>query len=366
MMTRPQRLQRLGLAVGLALLALTSGAHAEAEPRVVSVPAGSFFVVQGVNVRNGNFAVTFATSANTESPSAVALHRVYNSKSTEQLGFGIGWGSRLANKVHFDIYSDLEIIESGTGSTTTYTMKRGSPGQEYMSNNSITKRFMTDAENNATRSKENLARAFVKSGQLTAMPTFEYKSLGPIPDGSVFEIEGGFKGNACTEGSEIRRNGERMRRVFGPKCGIEAEVYTLDGTLVNIVTRDGTTTREVTVERDPGTKLVTSVTDWDGKTTNFKYDARGRLIRQDNPNGSNQRFEYDDRDNMTAIVYLDDRRTTMTYDSEDRVVATTRRLGPTATFEYMKDPYNPKIDLTRVTQSQGDEKAVTVFKLLNE
>jgi len=156
-----------------------------------------------------------------------------------------------------------------------------------------------------------------------------------------------------------------MIRVFSGQCPIASETYTLQGALVGVESREGSSGTTFSVTRDSQSKLVTSATNKNGELTRFQYDAKNRLISQEFASGESQRFEYDSRDNMTAIIYLDDSKQTMTYDEQNRVVSVTPRRGPGARFEYLKDPYDPNISLTRVTITQDGKKEVAVFKLLN-
>jgi YD repeat-containing protein len=355
---------RRSLLLSCLLLPLTSLSWAEA-PKVVEVPAGSFYVVKGVNVRNGNFSVTFSTSKDDNDPSGIPFDRVYNSLSEHQSSYGLGWGTAMDNAVSFLDDGRLGIKENGTGDFTLYRLKGDSPGQEYVSTKATEQRYVTSAENSARASKEKLRQVLVKNGTIPDQGPIEPLSLGPIPNGSVFIIENGFKGDVCRERSEIRREGDRMIRVFGNQCPTVSETYTLQGALVHVESRQSRIGASLTTTRNPKTKLITSITDEKGKTTRFQYDAKKRLVRQDYPGGIWQGFEYDQRDNMTAILYLDGSKQTLSYDAKNRALSVIPRRGPSANFEYLQDPYDPSVSITRVTISEGDQKSVTVFKLLN-
>ncbi|KIF81691.1 DUF6531 domain-containing protein [Noviherbaspirillum autotrophicum] len=334
-------------------------------PKVVEIPDGSFYVVKGVNVRNGNFSITFKTSADNNDPSGIPFDRIYNSKSEHQGSYGLGWGTAMDNTVSFLTDGDLVIQENGTGAFTHYRLKDDSPGQAYVSTEAVNKRYLTEAENQARAAKEQLRQALVKKGTIPDQSPIEPLSLGPIPDRSVFVVEGAFKGDICRENSQIRREGDRMIRVFGNQCPTASETYTLKGALVHVESRQTRTGASLNVTRDPKTTLITSVTDEKGKVTRFRYDAKRRLVWQEFPSGETEKFEYDDHDNMTAIIYLDDSKQTIAYDAQDRVLSVTPRRGPAASFDYLPDPYDPSISITRVTISEGNQKEVVVFKLLN-
>lgn len=346
------------------LLALASSSWAKA-PEVIEVPADSFYVVKGVNIRNGNFSVTYKTSQDDNDPSGIPFDRVYNSRSEQQGSYGLGWGTAMDNAIVFLADGHLGIQENGAGAFTQYRLKDDSPGQEYLSEKAMLRRFEIQSENHARAPKKKLRQVLVKSDSIPDQDPIAPLSFEPIPNGSVFIVEGAFKGDVCRVGSEIRRKNDRMIRVFGDQCPTASETYTLQGALIHVESRQSLIGASLNVTRDIKTKLITSITDEKGKITRFQYDSKKRLVRQDYPAGISQRFEYDERDNMTAILYLDDSKQTMTYDAKDRVLSVIPRRGPSANFEYLQDPYDPSISITRVTISDGVQKSVTVFKLLN-
>ena len=334
-------------------------------PRVIEVPAESFYVVKGVNVRNGNFSVTYKTSQDSNDPSGIPFDRIYNSKSEHQGSFGLGWGTAMDNTIYFFSYGDLVIRENGTGAFTYYRLKDDSPGQEYVSTKAFNKRFLIEAENQATASMEHLRQLLVEAGEIPDKGPLELQSFEPPVDGSVFIVKNAFEGDVCREGSQIRRKGDRMIRVFGSQCPTASETYTLKGALISVESRQSRIGASLNVTRDPKTGLITAVTDEKGKVTRFKYDDKKRLVWHEYPSGETQKFEYDNRNNMTTIIYLDNSKQTITYDDQDRALSVTPRRGPAAHFEYLQDPYDPKIAITRVTLSEGNQKEVAVFKLLN-
>lgn len=343
--------------------AVTHSAWAEA-PKVIELASGDFYVVKGVNVRNGNFAVTYRTSQDDSDPSGIPFDRIYNSKSERQGSFGLGWGTAMDNAVSFLADGTLEIQENGSGARTSYRLLPHSPGQEYLEDEAIKRRYMTDSDNTVLAVKERLRKQLVKAKQIADEGPIELLSLGPIPDRAVFSVQNAFEGDVCREGSRIRREGERMIREFGAQCPTASETYTLGGALIGVQSRQNRIGASLTVTRDPKSALVTALTDEKGKVTRFKYDARKRLVHQEYPTGEKQTFEYDARDNMTTIIYVDDSKQRMTYDDQDRALSVSPRSGPAARFEYMPDPYDPAASITRVTLSEGEKKDVIVFKVL--
>lgn len=358
---------RPSLLLGCLSLALLGTAQAEAT-RVVDVPAGSFYVVNGVNVRNGNYSTTFSTLRDADDPAGEPFHRVYNSFSDYQSVYGLGWSTAMDSRITLAEYGDLglDLKENGVAATTQYVVQPGGPGSERTNamekgRMDIQMEYNFQVDRVAKRReivKTELYKEAVKRGELkpfseSAMRDPAYPSMGPvIPDGAVFVVKNTFQGDTCRGKSRIVRQGNNLIRTYPEGCGIARETYTLNGECIRV---DGKAGSALTTTKDPATGLVTSVRDEKGGVVQFQYDAKGRLVRESNPKGNAYGFEYDDHDNMTAIIYIDNTKSRMAYDSKNRVTLSAPRNRPVALFEYRKDPNNPGVSITHVTMTQGDE-----------
>lgn len=366
---------RPSLLLGCLSLALLGTAQAQA-PRVIDVPAGSFYVVNGVNVRNGNYSTTFSTLRDADDPAGEPFHRVYNSFSDYQSAYGLGWSTVMDSRITLVEYGDLALAlkENGVGATTEYAVQQGGSGSERSEEMEKRRRDIKLEYrfqfNQVARRKEiiktDLYKEAVKRGQLepfseSALREPPYPSMeSVIPDGAVFVARNASQGAVCREKSRVVRQGDNLVRTYPDGCGIARETYTLSGVCVRVDSRAG---GALTATKDPATGLVTSVQDEKGGMIRFQYDARGRLVREANPNGNAYGFEYDERDNMTAIVYIDNSRSRMVYDNKSRVTLSAPRNRSVATFEYRTDPDNPRISVTHVTLTQGDQKQEIDYRL---
>lgn len=360
---------RSSLLLGCLSFAMFSNAQAQAT-RVVDVPKGSFYVVNGVNVRNGNYSTTFSTLRDADDPAGEPFDRVYNSFSDHQGAYGLGWSTAMDSRIKLAEYSDdlaLDLKENGVAATTQYVVQAGGPGSERTkamekSRIDIRMEYKFQADRVAARreiAQTDLYKEAVKRGELkpfseSSMRDAAYPSMGSvIPEGAVFIAKNTFQGDTCRANSRILRQGNNLIRTYPQGCGIARETYTLNGECIRVDSQAGGT---LAVTKDATTGLVTSVRDERGGTIQFQYDAKGRLVRESNPKGNAFGFEYDDRDNMTAIIYIDNSKSRMVYDDKNRVTLSAPRNRPVATFAYRKDPDNPGISITHVTLTQGDQK----------
>ncbi|MCO5401589.1 RHS repeat domain-containing protein [Ralstonia soli] len=367
---------RPSLLLGCLSVAVLGTAQAEA-PRVIDVPAGSFYVVNGVNVRNGNYSTTFSTLRDADDPAGEPFHRVYNSFSDHQGAYGLGWSTVMDSRIELAEYSDdlaLDLKENGVAATTQYVVQPGGPGSgrtKAMEKGriDIQMEYKFQVHQVATRREmmqTDFYREAVKRGELkpfseSSMRDPAYPSMEPvIPEGAVFVAKNTFQGDTCRGKSRIVRQGGNLIRTYPEGCGIAREIYTLNGECIRVDNKAGDT---LTITKDPATRRVTSVRDEKGGTIRFQYDAKGRLVRESNPKGNAYGFEYDERDNMTAIIYIDNTKSRMAYDDKNRVTLSAPRNRPVARFEYRKDPSNPGISITHVKMTQGDQTEEVDYRL---
>ena len=78
----------------------------------------------GVNLKNGNFFISYTDVIVSGAGKPLEITRTYNSKSTEMGWFGFGWGSEF--ETHLKISADGSVIvqENGAGALTRFTPKR--------------------------------------------------------------------------------------------------------------------------------------------------------------------------------------------------------------------------------------------------
>ncbi|WP_159877639.1 RHS repeat domain-containing protein [Aquitalea denitrificans] len=367
---------RPSLLLGCLSLTLLGTALAEA-PNVIDVPEGSFYVVNGVNVRNGNYSTTFSTLRDADDPAGEPFKRVYNSFSTYQSVYGLGWATAMDSRITLTGNGDLALSlrEKGVGATTKYVVQPGAPGSK--SSMEMKKRLIDFESEYAYRFdqvakrreiiKTDAYKEMVKRGELkpfseSSLRDPAYPSMeSVIPDGAVFVATNAFQGDTCHEQGRIIRQGDHLVRSYPDGCAIAREIYTLDGVCTRVDSQAGGT---LAITKDPATGWVTSVEDKEkGGITQFQYDAKGRLVHEANPNGNAFGFEYDGHDNMTAIIYIDNTRSRMTYDDKNRVTLSAPRNRPVATFEYRTDPANSSIAVTHVKLTDGDQTQETDYRL---
>jgi RHS repeat-associated protein len=80
--------------------------------------------------------------------------------------------------------------------------------------------------------------------------------------------------------------------------------------------------------------LVTSITDEDGNTTGYSYDASGNLTSLIDPLGETSRFSYDTAGNRTGVVTPSGGSAQYAYDADGRVTSSTDTGGAVTSYAY--------------------------------
>lgn len=84
------------------------------------MPLASF---GGVNLKNGNFYITYTDIIVPGGDHDLEVTRTYNAKSTDNGWFGYGWGSLYETKLVVSADGSVVIIENGSGAQTRFVPK---------------------------------------------------------------------------------------------------------------------------------------------------------------------------------------------------------------------------------------------------
>lgn len=81
------------------------------------------FAHAGVNLKNGNFYISYTDIVVPGGGKKLEITRTYNSKSTEVGWFGFGWGSEFETRLESSADGSIIIHEHGSGAKTRFTPK---------------------------------------------------------------------------------------------------------------------------------------------------------------------------------------------------------------------------------------------------
>ena len=77
----------------------------------------------GVNLKNGNFYISYTDIIVPGGGKNLKISRTYNSKSVAKGWFGFGWGSNFETKLWVSADGSVIVRENGSGAVTRFTPK---------------------------------------------------------------------------------------------------------------------------------------------------------------------------------------------------------------------------------------------------
>jgi YD repeat-containing protein len=357
------------LALALAVVCVSHSAIA-VETKHIDVTNG-FYMVDGVNIRNGNFAVTFNHFVEA-GPGAIKFNSTYNSRSTHDGYFGKGWGSPFETRLAAMPDGTVHVRENGTGSLTIY----GEPNESSEDGIELIVATAAGAKPMSDSERKQLTQALAADGDLQFDKIVELGVGLEVPEGARLDADRSttFIGESC-EDAYVKRS----RQLYWRHCDDVAEGFNRDGRITRKHDGDNDAYLDMAYRDDQLHEVslddasltfkwdgghVVSVTDETGGRFDFAYDARGNLTREAGY-GRSSDFAYDDRDNMTSMTFNDKSKQEMTYDASNRTTSVTRRDGHKTRFEYQQDLANSQRQVTKVTQyaSDGSVETITVFDI---
>lgn len=330
---------------------------------VALVPAA---LSAGVNIKNGNFYISYTDIKVPGGQHEVKITRTYNSKSTGKGWFGHGWGSRYETRLVPAADGSVVIHENGSGAKTRFTSKGA------VDPAAAAERIVA-----AMRAKGALAEG-------AARQTLD-KLKGDAAMRQAYSVKYGVRATLAP-GTVLRSSTRGVQTVTATAAGYErrhhdgkTEVFGKDGRLRSIRHKDG---YRVTLSYKKGNGPLASIKDSQGKQLFFswnsdgtvkelwssknekaayKYGSKGDLVESKDVSGNVYKHDYDSNHNMTKITYADGTTRQISYDPKTQFATrVTNRSGRTTSYEYGADRRNPDLKYwTKVTRTGLDKKPRT-------
>ena len=174
-------------------------------------------------------------------------------------------------------------------------------------------------------------------------------SMQTLADGAVYR----FAYSTDANGKVVQAD------ITNPRGFIRRTIFNSDGYVVtNIFPLGDAIERTTTFTRQPGTNLVTSITDAMGRVTAYQYDAQGNRISATKLYGTAQAVttftSFDSRFNLPSTITDElGQITTFNYDANGNLATVTDALGQTAAVQH-----NPSGQMTGVQNMSG--RAVSI------
>ena len=305
--------------------------------------AVSLSISAGVNLKNGNFYITYADIRLPGKGHDLKLNRTYNSKSVTRGWFGVGWGTPFETRVEVNADGSVTVVENGSGARTRFTSKKGSGVEKAV------------AKIVQAMKKKGLGESYIKkitvklrnSAHIRDEHAKKFKIKSEVSNGTVLhsnvrgaqtlqKTKNGYKRVYDNGKTDIFDNKGRLVKVVGKNYFFDLD-YKKDR-LRSIKDSEG---KQIFFSwRNDG--LLKSLSSGDGKKK-AKYTYKDKkLIKSVDAAGNVYMYDYDSNYNMTSIGYKDGSKMKISYYPKTQFVKMiVGRDGQNTKYNYDSNPKKP-------------------------
>lgn len=323
----------------------------------------STFALAGVNLKNGNFYISYTDIVVPGGGKKLEITRTYNSKATEIGWFGFGWGSEFETRLEASADGSVIIHEHGTGAKTRFTPKTAiDPVATSTKIVSEMKKKTALSEKAASELIQKLAG----NAELRHTYAMNFGIRAVVAPGTVlFSHDLGPQTlNVTKEG--YRRDHSDGRQDFFNAEGQMVKVSDKSGYFIGFTYKNG----QLESLKDSQAKqiffswypdgLVKEIWSAGDKKAVFKYQETDLVFSKD---VGDHLYEYtfDKSHNLTEIKYSDKTKLGISYDPQTFFVSEVAdRNGELTKYQYGSNPKNPEDHYwTIVTKPGFDGKPVS-------
>lgn len=325
----------------------------------------------GVNLKNGNFYISYTDIVLSGSGKKLEMTRTYNSKSTEKGWFGFGWGNIFETKLITSADGCVVVHEHGAGGKTRFCPKNSvdpvKASQKIV--DAMRKRSQTLTDNAA----KNLMQRLTNDAELRHAYSRQFNVSNKLATGTTL-----YSNQRGIQEVLVQKDGYLRKSTDGKK-----ELFDLQGKLKKITDKNNYSVdftykdKQLFAIKDSFAKQIYFSWYANGKVKElwsagdkksvFKYEGDNLVYSKDIA-GNEYGFEYDKNHNLTEVIYNPNRKKTeeidsmkMEYESKTFFISQiTDRNGDTTKYKYDADSKKPKDHYwTLVTKKGFDNQMVT-------
>ena len=235
----------------------------------------------GVNLKNGNFYITYTDIVVPGGGHDLVIERTYNSRSIDKGWFGYGWGSDYETYLTVSADGSVIVHENGSGALTRFTPKTAVNAEEAA-------RKIVDAMRkskmsiNATVAKD-LVTKLKNDAELRQAYAKRFKVQAKLASGTkLFSNVRGLQTLEVTSKGYIRSQSDGSKHHFNKK-----------GNLVKIAHKNG-----YYVDLDYKNGVVTKIKDSMAKQIFLTWYPDKKIKSVESGAGTKTLYKYDDKDNL--------------------------------------------------------------------
>lgn len=313
----------------------------------------------GVNLKNGNFYVTYTDIRVPGGDNDLEITRTYNSTATAVGWFGFGWGSDY--ETYLDVAADGSVVvhENGTGARTRFTPRETIDPSSAADRIIKAMRQRTEVSDSVA---SNLRERLISNADFRQEYARRFDVRAELAEGTV--LYSNVRGL-----QEVHRTKDGFTRKYNDG---RQEFFNDDGRLIKITHANG---YHVDIEYNSN-GLVNSIRDSEAKQLFFSWYSSGRikevwsagdkkaeytyqgnnLVQSKDIAGNVYKYAYDSNHNMTKISYEDGTSRNIHYASRTQFVSKLEeRNGEVTEYNYDSNPENPEMHYwTTVSRTAPD------------
>lgn len=321
------------------------------------------FAQAGVNLKNGNFYISYTDIVVPGGGKKLEITRTYNSRSTEVGWFGFGWGSEFETRLELSADGSVIIHEHGSGAKTRFTPKTpvdAVAAATKIVNEMKKKTALTE------KAANDLIQKLANNVELRHTYAVNFGVQATVAPGSVLYTNDRGPQELYVTKEGFKRVHPDGRNDFFNNEGKLVKVTDKSGYFVGFTYKDG----QLHSIKDSQAKqiffswypdgLVKEIWSAGDKKATYKYDDQDLVYSKDV--GDNvYEYGYDKSHNLTEIRYSDKTKLKIAYDSKNNFVTeVTDRNGENTKYQYGANPQNADNHYwTIVTKPGFDGKPVS-------
>jgi YD repeat-containing protein len=323
----------------------------------------SSIALAGVNLKNGNFYISYTDIVVPGGGKKLEITRTYNSKATEVGWFGFGWGSEFETRLEASADGSVVVHEHGTGAKTRFTPKTAID-PVFTSTKIVNEMKKKTAL--SEKAASDLIHKLATNAELRHTYAMNFGIQATIAPGTVLYSHdlGPQTLNVTKEG--YRRDHSDGRQDFFNSEGNLVKIADKAGYFVGFTYKSG----QLESIKDSQAKqiffswypdgLVKEIWSAGDKKAIFKFQDQDLISSQD-VGGNTYDYTFDKSHNLTEIRYADKTKLVISYDPKTFFVSQVAdRNGESTKYQYGANPKNPEDHYWTVVSKPGfDGKPVS-------
>ncbi len=304
-------------------------------------------VFAGVNLKNGNFYITYTDIVVPGGGHDLVIERTYNSRSIDKGWFGYGWGSDYETYLSVSADGSVIVHENGSGALTRFTPKTAVNAEE------AAKKIVDAMRKSSMKINSSVAKDLVaklkNDAELRQAYAKRFKVEAKLASGTkLFSNVRGLQTLEVTNKGYIRSQSDGAKHYFN-KEGKLVKVQHKNGYYVDLTYKNGKLTKikdsmakQIFLGWYPDGKIK-SVESGAGNKTLYKYDDKDNLIEAKDVQNNLFAYSYDYNHNMTQIKYKDGSTMKIKYTKRTQFVEEiVNKNGEVVSYKYESNPKNPE------------------------